>query len=61
MIIQKRENQIYEMVSLPLKIKINDRELDAGYGVVWGKKEQNLEYFQKFSKKDILGSSGLVI
>lgn len=59
-IIQKRENQIYEMVSLPLKIKINDRELDAGYGVVWGKKEQNLEYFQKFSKKTY-GGSGLVI
>lgn len=59
-IIPKRENQIYEMVSLPLKIKINDRELDAGYGVVWGKKEQNLEYFQKFSKKTY-GGSGLVI
>ena len=33
------------------KIKINDIELDAGYGVFWGKKEQNLEYFQKLSKK----------
>ncbi len=50
-IIPKRENQIYEMFSLPLKIKINDIELDAGYGVFWGKKEQNLEYFQKLSKK----------
>ena len=50
-IIPKRENQIYEMFSLPLKIKINDRELDAGYGVFWGKKEQDLEYFQKLSKK----------
>jgi len=50
-IIPKRENQIQEMFSLPLKIKINDIELDAGYGVFWGKKEQNLEYFQKLSKK----------
>ena len=50
-IIPKRENQIYEMFSLPLKIRINDIELDAGYGVFWGKKEQNLEYFQKLSKK----------
>jgi len=39
------------MFSLPLKIKINDIELDAGYGVFWGKKEQNLEYFQKLLKK----------
>ena len=50
-IIPKRENQIQEMFSLPLKIKINDIELDAGYGVFWGKKEQNLEYFQKLLKK----------
>ena len=50
-IIPKRENQIHAMFSLPLKIKINDIELDAGYGVFWGKKEQNLEYFQKLSKK----------
>jgi ubiquinone/menaquinone biosynthesis C-methylase UbiE len=50
-IIPKRENQIYEMFSLSLKIKINDIELDAGYGVFWGKKEQNLEYFQKLLKK----------
>jgi len=50
-IIPKRENQIYAMFSLPLKIKINDIELDAGYGVFWGKKEQDLEYFQKLSKK----------
>ena len=50
-IIPKRENQIYEMFSLPLKIRINDIELDAGYGVFWGKKEQNSEYFQKLSKK----------
>lgn len=49
--IPKRENRIYEMFSLPLKIKINDIELDAGYGVFWGKKEQSLEYFQKSSKK----------
>ena len=47
----KRENQIYEMFSLPLKIKTNDKELDAGYGVFWGKKEQNSEYFQELSKK----------
>jgi len=50
-IIPKRENQIQEMFSLSLKIKINDIELDAGYGVFWGKKEQNLEHFQKLSKK----------
>jgi len=50
-IIPKRENQIYEMFSLPLKIKTNDKELDAGYGVFWGKKEQNSEYFQELSKK----------
>jgi len=50
-IIPKRENQIYAMFSLPLKKKINDIELDTGYGVFWGKKEQNLEYFQKLSKK----------
>jgi len=36
---------------LSFKIKINDIELDAGYGVFWSKKEQNLEYFQKLSKK----------
>ena len=50
-IIPKRENQIYVMFSLPLKIKIDDKELDTGYGVFWGKKEQNLEYFQKLSIK----------
>jgi len=50
-IIPKRENQIYEMFSLPLKIRINDIELDSGYGVFWGKKEQDLEYFQKLLKK----------
>ena len=50
-IIPKRENQIHEMFSLPLKIKIDDKELDTGYGVFWGKKEQNLEYFQKLSIK----------
>lgn len=50
-IIPKRENQIHEMFSLPLKIKIDDKELDTGYGVFWGKKEQDLEYFQKLSKK----------
>jgi len=50
-IIPKRENQIHEMFSLPLKIKMDDKELDTGYGVFWGKKEQNLEYFQKLSIK----------
>lgn len=50
-IIPKRGNRTQEMFSLPLKIKINAIELDAGYGVFWGKKEQNLEYFQKLSKK----------
>jgi len=50
-IIPKRENKIHEMFSLPLKIKIDDKELDTGYGVFWGKKEQNLEYFQKLSIK----------
>lgn len=38
-IIPKRENKIHEMFSLPLKIKIDDKELDTGYGVFWGKKE----------------------
>jgi ubiquinone/menaquinone biosynthesis C-methylase UbiE len=50
-IIPKRENQVHVMFSLPLKIKIDDKELDTGYGVFWGKKEQNLEYFQKLSIK----------
>jgi len=50
-IIPKRENKIHEMFSLPLKIKIDDKELDTGYGVFWGKKEQSLEYFQKLSIK----------
>jgi len=39
-IIPKRENQIHAMFSLPLKIKINDIELDAGYGVFWAKKNR---------------------
>ena len=49
--ILKQPEGNYEMFSLSLKIRINDIELDVGYGVFWGKKEQNLEYFQKLSKK----------
>ena len=49
--IPKRSDLTKEIFFLPLKVKNSIEILDAGYGVIWGKKEQNVTLFEKLSKE----------